>query len=63
MASGYAVYLGRFLRLNSWDVLRPMLLLQRALLYTDGFALWFSASFGAYIFCTYCVFRVFRALR
>jgi len=61
-ASGYAVYLGRFLRLNSWDVLRPDLLLRRALLYTDGFALRFAASFGAYVLFTYCIFRAFGAL-
>jgi len=60
--SGYATYLGRFLRFNSWDVLNPTHLLQRALLYTDGFALRFSAAFGAYILFTYCVFRAFGAL-
>jgi len=59
--SGYAVYLGRFLRLNSWDVLRPLHLLQRVFLHTDGFALRFSAAFGAYILCAYCIFRVFGA--
>lgn len=63
LASGYAVYLGRFLRFNSWDILHPLQLLQRALLHTDGFALGFSAAFGVYILFTYCVFRVFKTLR
>jgi len=62
IAGGYAVYLGRFLRFNSWDVLQPLRLLERALRYTDGFALWFSAGFAAYILFAYCIFRIFGAL-
>ena len=62
-ASGYAVYLGRFLRLNSWDVLQPIRLLRHMLQFTNGFALGFSAAFGAYILCTYCIFLAFGALR
>jgi len=62
MASGYAVFLGRFLRFNSWDVLQPLHLLGRAVRYTDDFGLLFSLSFGAYILFTYCIYRAFGAL-
>jgi len=29
LLSGYAIYIGRFLRINSWDVLRPLYLIRR----------------------------------
>jgi len=61
MACGYATFLGRFLRLNSWDVLQPLRTLERIVQHTDAFALQFSASFGAYILFTYCIFRAFGA--
>ena len=62
MASGFAVYLGRFLRFNSWDVLQPLRMLERISRHTDAFALQFSASFGAFILFTYCIFRAFGGL-
>ncbi|MCL2811437.1 MAG: DUF1361 domain-containing protein [Clostridia bacterium] len=63
LASGYAVFMGRFLRFNSWDVLQPLRLLEYTARYTDSFAIWFSAGFGLYILFTYCIFRAFGALR
>lgn len=63
LLGGYGVYLGRFVRLNSWDVLRPIHLLQSVLRHMDGDAMRFSAAFGAYILFTYCVYRVYGALK
>lgn len=39
---GFGIYMGRFLRLNSWDVLHPFQLIYRIFSNLDGFALIFT---------------------
>lgn len=59
LLSGYAIYMGRFLRLNTWDILRPTLLLARLASNMNLFSLNFSYLFAVYIFAAYSVFYVF----
>lgn len=56
LLSGYAVYLGRFLRLNSWDLLRPGVLFSRILENLSPFCLWFSLLFAGYLLFLYAIF-------
>lgn len=46
---GVGVYIGRFLRLNSWDVLRPFSLIKRILSSVDVFAVSFSLCYGLFV--------------
>lgn len=59
LLSGYAVFMGRFLRLNSWDVLRPVHLISTLLSGMDGFAASYSLLFAAYTLCGHLLFRLF----
>lgn len=59
LLGGFAIYIGRFLRFNSWDVLRPAQLLTRVLASLDGFSLRFSLLFAAAILGFYAVYRAF----
>ena len=54
--SGFAIYLGRMLRFNSWDILRPFSLLTTVVRQLDLFAVLFSLLFGAYIAGSYIVY-------
>jgi uncharacterized membrane protein len=56
LASGYAIYIGRFLRYNSWDVLKPRILLQHLKSDFNLFSLQFSALFACYTLLCYIVF-------
>lgn len=56
--SGYGVYIGRFLRFNSWDILQPIKLLSQLLNSLDYFSLNFSLLFGMYILASYYLFYV-----
>jgi uncharacterized membrane protein len=58
LAGGFAVYVGRFLRFNSWDVLQPFSLLQRIKDDFSSFSIVFSLLFSAFIFGTYLVYYV-----
>ena len=62
LASGFAVYIGRFLRFNSWDVLQPLSLLQRIREDFGAFSVVFSLLFSAFIFGTYVVYSVLLPL-
>lgn len=59
LLSGFAIYVGRFLRFNSWDVLRPHRLLE-GLLQSLGWhavmlaLLFFVISFGGYVIFYLC---------
>lgn len=59
LAGGYAVYIGRFLRFNSWDILNPLHLLFHLAEDFDMFTLQFSLMVAAFIFACYQVFRCF----
>ncbi len=56
--SGFGIFLGRFLRLNSWDILRPFELLSRAVTSINAFSVSFSVLFAVYILASYCIFWV-----
>lgn len=58
LAGGFAVYIGRFLRFNSWDVLQPFSLLRRIQEDFGAFSVFFSLLFSAFIFGTYVVFYI-----
>lgn len=50
LLSGFGVYIGRFLRLNSWDVVNPVRLMHTILSQLDLFALQMTLSFAAAVF-------------
>ena len=56
LLSGLGIYIGRILRFNSWDVLRPVYLLTSVKRELDLFAFLFSLLFAAYILGTYIVY-------
>ena len=57
LLSSYGVYLGRFLRLNSWDIMHPSSLIEKIVQGSDTFSLQFTLVFflfltyGLYYFC------------
>lgn len=53
LLAGYGIYIGRFLRFNSWDILAPLSLLTRLWYDMDIFALKTSLLFAAYIALCY----------
>lgn len=56
LLSGYGVFLGRFLRLNSWDILHPYSLIENIMENNDHFALNFTLFFSFFIFATYAIY-------
>lgn len=56
LLTGYAMYLGRFLRLNSWDVLNPFAMLQDITAQASWFALEITLLFGLYVLAGYGLF-------
>lgn len=60
LLSGIGVYIGRFLRFNSWDILfRPMQLLKQVAA-MDGFAVQFIIAFTVFVIGSYALYRTFR---
>ena len=59
LLSGYGVYLGRFLRLNSWDILSPVSLAAKSARSFSPFSISFSLLMAGYVAASYCVFYVF----
>lgn len=57
--SGYAIYIGRFLRFNSWDILKPILLISQLKDTLNIFCLFFSSLFAGYILFVYCILYIF----
>ena len=53
---GYGVYIGRFLRLNTWDVLQPKTLMTTLLTNIDKFTILFSFMLAAFYFAAYFIF-------
>ena len=56
--SGYGVFLGRFLRLNSWDILNPFTLIGHVIEETNLFAIQFSLGFALFILLCYGVYHI-----
>ena len=53
LLSSYGVYLGRFLRLNSWDIMHPSSLMDKIVQGSDTFSLQFTLVFFLFLFITY----------
>lgn len=58
LLSGYGVYLGRFLRLNSWDILKPVTLFRQIKGGAGLFPLQFTLLFTLYILLSYLFFYI-----
>lgn len=58
LVSGYSVYVGRFLRLNSWDILKPLSLLHKLSMSINRFTVEFSLLFAFFIFMVYGLFAL-----
>jgi len=58
MLAGFGVYIGRFLRFNSWDILRPIRLIRGVLEAVDGFAIRFSICYGIFILLVFIFYYV-----
>ncbi|MEG0328893.1 MAG: DUF1361 domain-containing protein [Longicatena sp.] len=56
LLSGYGVFLGRFLRLNSWDITHPQALMNNIMSNFNFFTLQFTVIFGAFVFFTYSLY-------
>ena len=54
---GTGIYIGRFLRLNSWDALHPLRLLGRVTASLDGFACKIILLLAASILLLFCFYR------
>jgi uncharacterized membrane protein len=58
LLSGFAIYIGRMLRFNSWDVLRPLHMLARLKEEITSFSVVFSLLFAAFTLGSYALFYV-----
>lgn len=58
LLSGFAIYIGRILRFNSWDVLRPLYMLTRINEELSAFSLIFSLLFAVYTLGSYILFYI-----
>ena len=57
LSTGYGVFLGRFLRLNSWDILHPITLFLQIISQTNLFAILFSITFAIFLGILYTFYR------
>ena len=57
LLNGYGVYMGRFLRLNSWDILHPVSLLQKMTGNIDRFTVIFSLMIAVFYLVAYWIFN------
>ncbi|MBD7983666.1 DUF1361 domain-containing protein [Sporosarcina sp. Sa2YVA2] len=60
LLTGLGVYIGRFLRFNSWDILANPIQLVRQVLGIDAFAVQFIAVFACFVFGGYVLYRTLR---
>lgn len=60
MLTGIGVYIGRFLRFNSWDVLANPIELFKQVIAIDAFAVQFTIIFCVFVLISYIVYSVFR---
>jgi uncharacterized membrane protein len=58
--SGYAIYIGRFLRFNSWDLFYPVSLIKMLIQDFSLFSVSFSLLIAAYIAFSYLVFCILK---
>lgn len=62
LISGYAIFIGRFLRFNSWDVVHPLRLMAQLTAHINPASAGSSLLFAAYILLSYWLFRMFTEL-
>lgn len=62
LISGIGVYIGRFLRFNSWDVLRPLSILRDVFINMDVFAIEFIFIFTIFILIIFILYTLFHNL-
>lgn len=60
LLTGIGVYIGRFLRFNSWDILFNPMKLVKQVAGIDGFAVQFIIAFTIYVIGSYTLYRTFR---
>ena len=60
LLSGFGVYIGRFLRFNSWDLLMPWSLLREVLTNINTFAIEFMFAFSGFILILFLLYVLFR---
>lgn len=58
LLSGFAIYIGRMLRFNSWDVLRPIYMLARIKEELSAFSVTFSLLFAVFTLGSYVLFYI-----
>lgn len=54
---GYGVYIGRFLRFNTWDIIHPRSLLKVLIQDFDKFTFIFSSVMAIFFFCCYWIYQ------
>lgn len=59
LISGLAVYIGRFLRFNSWDLLMPIALLRDVYTNINRFAIEFTVAFAGFIMIMFLLYNLF----
>lgn len=60
LISGVGVYIGRFLRFNSWDLLKPMSVLRGVVININRFAIEFMVAFAGFILFMFIFYVLFR---
>ncbi len=60
MLCGFGMYIGRFLRLNSWDILHPLALLRRVWASMDAFQLQVTLLFAGAVFLLWLAYSALR---
>jgi len=62
LVSGFAVYIGRFLRFNSWDLLRPLSLFRDIFTNINIFEIEFSFAFAGFILILFLLYISFSRI-
>ncbi len=63
LISGYAIYVGRFLRFNSWDIIRPAAFFSQLFSHVNLFSVSVSLLFSLYILLIFWLFEIFFTSR
>lgn len=58
--ASFGVYIGRFLRFNSWDIARPFNLMEGIFDSLTGFTWSFSVIYATFVLITFVLFRWFK---